>query len=836
MTTIPLSLEEIANWYLKKRDEIEEGACWAEIPAFQRGLVWNAAQIEVLWDSLMRGIPIGVLSLLPISGRKKDFWVVDGQQRSNAISKGFDSFPTEENRSILWLDLRPDRKKRQRRKFFFYVTTPGRPWGYKITDGNRENDLEKVSTDDYRKVFCEIGWDLSKGSKPETFRIWPVMAKLPVPFCELRALWRSCPDADVKELVEKLSKGNEAWRKHFVNGVKEEKGKAVKEGTSEEEFWEGLTNEFKIVFDGLKRVDGTTVFGLVTPAALSGEDEGDEGSDENSAIAVYFDRLNVGGTPPSREDLDYSILKSIIPELSKLDEYAKGLMHPSRMAHIAILTYLTKEKWKASISRGEIYRLKDVEGFKKFILPSDEGKDSNFKVAMDDVSRWLCYDGQKNELGLPKVLCAAIARGAPSLFRFLIVLALKVRGMGIVDLDEENKKRLITFVTLVSWFGDEKLLNYSEAYNEIFAVCGNSFESLIKALQKWVARQIEASALKMPPRLEDFEKIRDEAMKRGDPNALKEVWSPIGYSEGLNSIWSWEGENGRNFLLYVCREYLDVAFKGYDPASAIWNEDSRPWDYDHIFPQAWLRRGRGNKQGPYHEVVGEFLMSIGNIAPVPFSINRSKHDDSPGDYLGKEKNALVYCEKLVETVGTEGSFVKNKPSKPIEDDKDEALEFSRRIANRWVELYDKWWSTLLVKDFLLGAVDEDRKSKLECVRKFFEGKGLTCRTVYLGLEDGLQYDVKELWDWARPWLACGVCGYYKEDGERRGRCFACVTINNATCQIGLRKHPAEAGYDGTKDHWVPGKWKDLGDAKAGVEFEEEVLMGLEEFLRSFEPE
>lgn len=56
----------------------------------------------------------------------------------------------------------------------------------------------------------------------------------------------------------------------------------------------------------------------------------------------------------------------------------------------------------------------------------------------------------------------------------------------------------------------------------------------------------------------------------------------------------------------------------------------------------------------------------------------------------------------------------------------------------------------------------------------------------------------ELWDWARPWLACGVCGYYKEDGERRGRCFVCVTINDATCQIGLRKHPAEAGYDGTK--------------------------------------
>lgn len=69
--TVVLTLKQIADWQLSSRDKIAKGACWAEMPSFQRGLVWKPAQIEVLWDSLMRGIPIGALSLLPIEGNER---------------------------------------------------------------------------------------------------------------------------------------------------------------------------------------------------------------------------------------------------------------------------------------------------------------------------------------------------------------------------------------------------------------------------------------------------------------------------------------------------------------------------------------------------------------------------------------------------------------------------------------------------------------------------------------------------------------------------------------------------------------------------------------------
>ena len=41
------------------------------IPDIQRGLVWNAAQIEVFWDSLLRNIPVGIFTAAEIGGEGK---------------------------------------------------------------------------------------------------------------------------------------------------------------------------------------------------------------------------------------------------------------------------------------------------------------------------------------------------------------------------------------------------------------------------------------------------------------------------------------------------------------------------------------------------------------------------------------------------------------------------------------------------------------------------------------------------------------------------------------------------------------------------------------------
>ena len=50
-----LSLPDVASWQV---DGIESPLS-AALPALQRGAVWKPAQTERLWDSLMRGFPIG---------------------------------------------------------------------------------------------------------------------------------------------------------------------------------------------------------------------------------------------------------------------------------------------------------------------------------------------------------------------------------------------------------------------------------------------------------------------------------------------------------------------------------------------------------------------------------------------------------------------------------------------------------------------------------------------------------------------------------------------------------------------------------------------------------
>ena len=72
-------LIEIAGW--------TSGTSEVAIPPLQRGLVWKPNQVEMLWDSILRGFPIGSFMLSDADDGK--FFLLDGQQRFNAISLGY---------------------------------------------------------------------------------------------------------------------------------------------------------------------------------------------------------------------------------------------------------------------------------------------------------------------------------------------------------------------------------------------------------------------------------------------------------------------------------------------------------------------------------------------------------------------------------------------------------------------------------------------------------------------------------------------------------------------------------------------------------------------------
>ena len=132
------TLRDISNW-----DENERGQKRQVIlPSVQRGFVWKSNQIENLWDSLLRGFPIGafVLSKKTNSGKNGGlFDLLDGQQRASAICLGFETkaFNTSSKDKIkIFIDL-TEPEEEDKRKFMFRVITKSHPWGYQKKDNTK---------------------------------------------------------------------------------------------------------------------------------------------------------------------------------------------------------------------------------------------------------------------------------------------------------------------------------------------------------------------------------------------------------------------------------------------------------------------------------------------------------------------------------------------------------------------------------------------------------------------------------------------------------------------------------------------------------------------------
>ena len=137
------SLRQIASWASGDSEVI--------LPALQRGLVWKPNQVELLWDSILRGFPIGsfMLSEIVEVGQKGKYYLMDGQQRYNAISLGYNTVPKA--KAVLWMDLEPPTVKNSTRHFWIKATTQPHPWGFKNDD-----DCSRLNTTEKRQALNQF--------------------------------------------------------------------------------------------------------------------------------------------------------------------------------------------------------------------------------------------------------------------------------------------------------------------------------------------------------------------------------------------------------------------------------------------------------------------------------------------------------------------------------------------------------------------------------------------------------------------------------------------------------------------------------------------------------
>ena len=720
------------------------------IPAVQRGKVWNATRVEVLWDSLLRGIPIGSLVIKP---NKKEWELLDGQQRVNAISMGFQNLENCNEQSILWLDIMPNKeevKKNRDRVFFFRVTTTAHPWGYNLSDDETSNSTlnsqEKREAVDSLETIDQNWKTTQDEKKPSPLKLWPFKASFPVPFSILRQFFERNPNGRFEDFwFFCKSSGHIAKSNWFV-------------------FLDNKIHSCVIDDNAWNKIRSATIRISSTVIVVQNTI-----SIPNEDIGLYFRRMNKAGIVPNEEEIRYSLLKSKVPDLKYIDHIAEDRMMPARMANIAMTSYLTQKKGKWI----SVVDLEDVTGLAQDIYFSDYIY-HKLGLLRDKIENWIIYRPQDNPIGIPKILYSKMAKtGRGELYKLLLLFAEKW--------DNLDSTKLVALISLIDWFGNEAMI--SHGYNLYFKDAGHTQDEWNKATSKWV---FDASFwnnyIAIPPPVSIFlhEKIQ----------SIEDLWAfhdNYAYIDAISKIWEWTTLSGRAILLYACRSYLNKEFGQYDPADAAWSEENCPWDYDHIIPQNWIRKC--NASGKFHNEVKLYINSIGNIAPVSFSINRKKKDSAPlekGGYIEDYGKALS---------ATPDDYVRFDGNNVIEYDQDLTLLLASITAKRFCTLYSAWYQRLNIDD--LFEYRDPRRSLIERIEKKLKESNLT-HVITVFVNSKLQYACITKADWSRQWIAIGI-----DLGEEKN-IFPAVAVGHTNnlfqVEAGLRRHPKRTSIDG-KDYW-----------------------------------
>ena len=292
------------------------------MPPIQRGFVWKARQIQDLWDSLLRGMPIGAVMVKgfdagQLSGKvakerelspslHAGYHLIDGQQRTLSMLLGFPQESPAEHR--LWVDFSAPGVKGY--AFRLRVSTPAQPFGFQL-DGSRLSTGERDKA--YRKGKHEnegVGFDrIFDNSKP-----WKADSANQAALFEIKQLWKALDDngQDLALWADQVEKTIEAG-----SGA--------------------LTPEVKATImsfgQALVQLQNQSLALIKIPhveTAALGQDLEAKGEDY---LTMLFTRIATGGTRLSAEDLLFSMVKHHWPEAHRLvyevQQQVGALMKPT---------------------------------------------------------------------------------------------------------------------------------------------------------------------------------------------------------------------------------------------------------------------------------------------------------------------------------------------------------------------------------------------------------------------------------------------------------------------------------------------------------------------------
>jgi len=489
-----LKASHVAAWQLPELADKEPPPCRATLPALQRGAVWKPSQVEALWDSLLRGFPVGAFLLAPYMedrGRRSfahqdsaaappippDYHLLDGQQRCNGITVGFLNawkIKTQGVTAALWVDLEFPEAQDERR-FVFRVVTRSHPWGYRRNDPTQRlaTAQRRTALSAYRKANESANSDQLPLSL-----VWPWDAKAPVPFSFLI------------EAVE--SGGNQVWEALRINLKNllpfwqhaaelpclhgEWKNRVQDLLSTPSLHMEGIAEGVRLVLGSSSKASAVRIPALILPPGVATEasedkqaiepkdvDDGTDTSERQDPLETLFIRVNSAGTPLVGEELMYSILKSIWPDAQRfVESLSTAFMTPSRLVMLLSRLILAR----TGTGRERPPASPDVGRFRRLIHGRDPQcpdfhnciKDSLMKgeaKALFNTARELLMGTPENvHHRLPPVLPTELAHRSPEAFFLLLVWLDRMKQVGCdpIRLDTQEQQRLLGAITALGWF------------------------------------------------------------------------------------------------------------------------------------------------------------------------------------------------------------------------------------------------------------------------------------------------------------------------------------------------------------------------------------------------
>lgn len=652
------SIFDIAKWQIELEEKIEKSDFNSDnqiqLPTLQRGFVWKPHQMEALWDSILRGYPIG--SLLVSESDKGIKYLLDGQQRCTTIALGFHNpldFSSsnlmnikKENIPSVWIDIKPLEKNKYGLRFAVRILTRSHPWGYSLVDHQKRlimKDQRKAL--DYLRERC--GNNALNFSAIESKYRTPWDAYYPVPLSFILK-------TNKKDLKTKIhSELNNITTKYGARDYNQIEDVWI------EELYEGVKYAESLLLPEI----------LIKKKSLEADDNIKE--EQNEQDATLFLRLNSSGTTISGHELIYSLLKASFPKAKELvEDIGLNYLSPSRLVNIFARFLKMKRnsfnQFERPISLENFRKLLKEDGFKEELETFINTKEA--KTLMDAAVGIVKDHPSK----LPAILVKEMIALNIDLVLVLLVFLYK-RNNELTDNEKKELRRSFLHSTLFS-----KSKEKQKFIPKFYAILkNNNF--------KWAASWDECShenPLLLPPLLQpnDFskilDKIRSEYFKRNTNHfASEELLRGLFLKEekliNLAPIASILGESfeeritekqvdqfvmywirlsnyvfrNKQFLILVQRKYFNEQFDDYMVFDVI-EDTNRPWDWDHIYPNSWIYR-----KDHISKLVRWLKDTNGNYRALSFNENRSESNNySPKERflenVQTQKNSFICSNDL----------------------------------------------------------------------------------------------------------------------------------------------------------------------------------------------